>query len=144
MPSVPIAGAPMIAVFAGLAVAFGLAIPRGRQARRDAWKSRTFGKGVLEPTSGSSWPRACVCIVIGGMVPIGAFFFAWLASQSGRDGGGALPWIFAFVTSVVAMSRASSLASELPSSRRGSQSPSVADKPPAFDPESFEPIGDRG
>ena len=89
----------------------------GRAGRRREWdhaeRMKALEMGQAIPAS--SWPRACVCIAIGAVVPAATFFAALITSLA-----------FAL----------------LGSGRRAEEAKAVA-KPPAFDPDSFEAADHR-
>jgi hypothetical protein len=129
-------------VFAAFFVATRLISARGSD-RRHAWGSSAGPKGTGHP--GDSWARATVCIAIGAVVPIVAFAFTWLASQSPRVDDAV--WLVPMVVTLVCVVSASLLARSLfDSGQRTVRAEGVipGESKPSLDEDAFDVVSRRG
>lgn len=114
---------------------------RRRRERAHAERMKALEMGLPVTANDSPWPRACVCIAIGAVVPIGAFFCAWMTClMAVRDSEAqGFVWLFAFIVAVIAVVSGSRLASTLLVAHgQPTLAPPRNGKPPAYDPESFD------
>jgi hypothetical protein len=96
------------------------------------------------PAPGNESWAARVCIAIGAGVPIGAFFFAWLAGMD-HSSGGQYYWEAAAPVGVTGILCGTFLSTRLLPSRSKSQRPAVdAHAKPAYDPDAYDVVSRRG
>jgi hypothetical protein len=107
---------------------------------QERMKAMELGRTLAED---QSWTPASVAMTIGGAVPIGAMFIAFIAAP--KQGGGDTIWMAAAMIGVAGVICGSILAALLFARQGQAQSATnQATEKPTFDHEAFEPVGHRG
>jgi hypothetical protein len=117
---------------------------RGRKREWEhAERMKALELGLPAPGN-ESWP-ARVCIAIGAGVPVGSFFFAWVASL--ESGHGEPFWEAATMVGGLGVLCGTFLATRLLPSRSRAQDPAARSNPyakSALDPDVYDVVGRRG
>jgi hypothetical protein len=124
---------------------FSMCAAQRRRAWEHAKRMKALELGHVLPTDQASWARALVCIAIGAGVPVGAYFFTWLASF--RAGIHDDVWVAPMVVSLLSVLCGSLLAAKLfnpkPRTKAGEDDPSANGKPP-LDADALDVVSRRG
>src|SRR5690348_15478847 len=98
---------------------------RRRQERAHAERMKALEMGLPVPGADPHWPRACTCIAIGAVAPLGIFVLAFLATIMGPENVAShgVIWGVAFLTSTVAIGCGTGLGFSLLGSSDGAGQP---------------------
>jgi hypothetical protein len=135
---IPIVGMLIPIIIVPTALGFRHARYLRQVEHEERMKAMELGQTLAED---QSWTPASVAMTIGGGVPLGAMFLAYIAAP--RQGGSDTVWMAAAMIGVAGVICGTVLASQWFSKVGQGRSNRLIEKP-EFDPEAFEPVGHRG
>ena len=134
---VPLAGIALPMILVPTILAFRHMAKKREFQHRERMRSLETGRSM---PGESIWPQAFVCAAVGAGVPVGAFFFTFLAWISSSHTPGEI-WLAPVVVSLAALMSSKVMALSL---FRMTNHETAMEAKPAFDPDAYDVVGSRG